>query len=101
MIYKDKIASSKECYDAICGLKADEMIKVQYGTGYKGKPNYYHIKAYWSKYSKEMTYSIWTGHAGMNIDKLSKTTAYAYSYDMMSQKTTWKFKLNEMKIVSE
>jgi hypothetical protein len=37
----------------------------------------------------------------MNIDSLGPTTAKAYSYDMMSQRTNYVFPLYEMTIVDE
>jgi len=99
MTYSEKKKASKSLLEAIYGLKGNEEIKVQYGTGYKGKPNYYHIKAYDSH--GDMSYSIWTGFAGMNIDSLGPTTAKAYTYDMMSQRTNYTFPLYEMTIVDE
>jgi len=45
-----------------------------------------------------MSYSIWSTFSGMNIDSLGPTTAKAYTFDMMSQKTTYTFPLYEMKI---
>ena len=36
----------------------------------------------------EMSYSIWSTFSGMNISSLGPTTAKAYTFDMMSQKTT-------------
>ena len=35
----------------------------------------------------------------MNIEKVGKTTMKGYTYDMMSQKTTFTFPLYEMSIV--
>lgn len=99
MTYSEKKKASKKVLEAIYGLKGNEMIKVQYGTGYKGKPNYYWIKAYDSH--GDMSYSIWTGFAGMNIDTLTNTQAKAYTYDMMSQRTTYNFPLYKMEIVEE
>ena len=100
MTYSDKKKASKIILEAMYGLKGREEIKVQYGTGYKGKPNYYWIKGYESKRG-EMSYSIWSGYTGMNIDSLGPTTAKAYSYDMMSQRTNYTFPLYEMTIVDE
>ena len=100
MTYSEKKKASKIILEAIYGLKGNESIKVQYGFGYKGKPNYYHIKAYES-HKGEMSYSVWTGFAGMNIDSLGPTTAKAYTYDMMSQRTNYVFPLYEMTIVDE
>ena len=100
MTYSEKKKASKNILEAIYGLKGREEIKVQYGTGYKGKPNYYWIKGYESKRG-EMSYSIWSGYSGMNIDSLGPTTAKAYTYDMMSQRTSYSFPLYEMSVVVE
>jgi hypothetical protein len=101
MTYSEKKQASKNVLEAIYGLKNNETIKVIYGTGYKGEPNVYYIKAYWSKYSKEFSYSIWSSFSGMNIDSLGPTMAKAYTYDMMSQRTTYNFPLYKMEIVKE
>jgi len=101
MTYSEKKQASKNILEAIYGLKNNETIKVIYGTGYKGEPNVYYIKAYWSKYSKEFSYSIWSSFSGMNIDSLGPTMAKAYTYDMMSQRTTYNFPLYKMEIVKE
>ena len=37
----------------------------------------------------------------MNIDSLGRTTFKAYTYDMMSQRTTYNFPLYEMTIVED
>ena len=100
MTYSEKKKASKVLLDAMYGLKGNDHIKVQYGTGYKGKPNYYYIKAYESS-KGDISFSIWTGYAGMNIDSLGPTTAKAYTYDMMSQRTNYVFPLYEMTIVDE
>lgn len=100
MTYSDKLKASKEVLTAIQALKDGESIKVTYGKGFKGVPNEYTISAYKS-YKDEMSYSIWKSPYGMNIDSLGRTTAKAYTYDMMSQKTTYTFPLYEMEIVKE
>ena len=48
-----------------------------------------------------MSYSIWKGYSGMNISKIGKTSLNAYSYDMMSQKTTYRFQLSKMQVYNE
>ena len=96
MTYSDKVKQSKKVLDAIKALKDNEVLEVSYGTGYKGKPNVYTIRAYSG--SNGMSYSIWSTFSGMNIDSLGPTTAKAYTFDMMSQKTTYTFPLYEMKI---
>lgn len=100
MTYSDKVKQSKKVLEAIKALKDNEVLEVSYGTGYKGKPNVYTIRAYSSTSRKggNMSYSIWSTFSGMNIDSLGPTTAKAYTFDMMSQKTTYTFPLYEMKI---
>lgn len=98
MTYSDKVKQSKNVLEAILGLKDEESIKVTYGKGFKGEPNEYSIKAY-KGYKDEMSYSIWSSFQGMNIDKLGKTTMRGYTYDMMSQRTTYVFPLYEMNII--
>ena len=46
-----------------------------------------------------MSYSIWDSFRGMNIDKIGKTTMRGYTYDMMSQKTTYVFPLYDIKVI--
>jgi len=100
MTYTDKVKGSKRVLSAIQSLKNEEKLKVQYGTGYKGKPNIYTIHAY-SGSKGDMSYSIWSSFSGMNIDSLGPTMAKAYTFDMMSQKTSYNFPLYQMEIVSE
>ena len=98
MTYREKLKASKTIIKAIKALKDDESIKVLYGTGYKGMPNEYTIKAY-GKIEEDMSYAIWNNFSGMNIEKLGPTKAKAYSYDMMNQRTNYSFPLYEMTIV--
>jgi hypothetical protein len=84
--------------NAIQSLQDGESIEVSYGKNRKGEPETYSIKAYKS-YNDEMSYSIWNSFQGMNIEKIGKTTMKAYTYDMMSQKTTWTFPLYELNII--
>ena len=97
MTYQEKKQASKKVLDAILALKDEEVLEVAYGKGYKGEPNVYTIRAYSSREGK-MSYSIWSTFSGMNISSLGPTTAKAYTFDMMSQKTTYTFPLYEMEI---
>jgi hypothetical protein len=101
MTYSDKVKASKKVLDAIQALKDNEVLEVSYGIGYKGKPNVYTIRAYSSEKGtdRDMSYSIWSTFTGMNIDSMGPTTIKAYTFDMMSQKTTYMFPLYEMSIV--
>ena len=101
MKYSEKLKASKEVLTAIQALKDGESIKVRYGHDRNGiAQNIYEIKAYCGV-REEMSYSIWNAFSGMNIDSLGRTTAKAYTYDMMSQRTTYTFPLYKMSIVVE
>ena len=101
MTYSEKKQASKKVLDAIKALDNNEMLEVSYGIGYEGKPNLYTIRAYSSASRKggDMSYSIWSSFSGMNIDSLGPTTIKTYTFDMMSQKTTFTFPLYEMELV--
>ena len=98
MKYLSKVKASKKVIEAITSLPKDGELKVTYGKDRSGKPKEYKIRAY-EAYSSKMSYSIWSGIDGMNIDKIGRTTMKGYSYDMMSQKTTYTFPLYEFKII--
>jgi len=98
MTYSDKVKQSKNVLEAIKSLKDEEKLEVTYGVGFKGKPNEYTIRAYKGR-KDEMSYSIWSTFSGMNIDVLGKTTMRAYTFDMMSQKTTYTFPLYKLNII--
>jgi uncharacterized protein (DUF2249 family) len=104
MTYSEKKQASKKVLEAIKALKDGESIKVIYGTDYDGKPKQYKIKCSIYKHTGP-TYSIhkddvWSVD-GMNIESLTNTQAKAYTYDMMSQRTTYNFPLYAMEIVTE
>jgi len=98
MTYSDKVKQSKKVLNAIQSLKDGESIEVSYGTDREGKPKTYTIRAYKS-YKDEITYSIWSSYQGMNIDSIGKTTMKAYTYDMMSQRTTYVFPLYKLNVI--
>ena len=95
MTYSDKIKQSKNVLEAIHGLKDEESIEVTYG---KDTNKVYSIKAY-RGYKDEISYSIWSSFSGMNIDKVGKTTMRGYTYDMMSQRTTYTFNLYDFNLI--
>ena len=99
MTYSDKVNKSKDLREAILSLEDGDDIVVEYGKDYNDKPNTYKIKAYKSDYDNKMSYSIWDSFRGMNIGKLGKTTMRGYTYDMMSQKTTYVFPLYDIKVI--
>ena len=98
MTYSDKVKQSKNVLEAIKSLKDEGILKVTYGVGFKGKPNEYTIRAY-SGRKGAMSYSIWSSFSGMNIDTIGKTTMKAYTFDMMSQKTTYNFPIYKLNII--
>ena len=98
MTYTEKKQASKRVLDAIQALKDNEVLEVSYGIGYKGKPNEYTIHAY-SGRKGAMSYSIWSTFSGMNIETIGKTTMKAYTFDMMSQKTTYNFPIYKLNII--
>ena len=98
MTYSDKVNKSKSVLEAINSLKDEEKLKVTYGVGYKGKPNEYTIHCY-SSSKGDMSYSIWSSFSGMNIETIGKTTMKAYTFDMMSQKTTYAFPLYKLNVI--
>ena len=104
MTYSQKVKQSKKVLEAIRSLKDDQHIILSYGKNNTGEPKEYKIKAY-KDYKDRISYSIWKhdgwGMDGMNIDSLTNTQMKAYTYDMMSQRTTYNFPLYKMKIVSE
>lgn len=98
MKYSAKVKDCSAIYNAIMALKEDEVLEFTYGTTYKGEPKVYTIKAY-SGYKGEMSYAVHTDvFSGMNISKVGKTSMNAYTYDMMSQKTTYRFQFSKMTI---
>ena len=104
MTYSDKVKGSKALLEAIKALGNDEYVIVSYGTDYNGEPREYKIRCSISErfgpsYSIHKN-DVWV-IGGMNIDALTNTTAKAYTYDMMSQRTTYNFPLYMMTIVEE
>ena len=102
MKYSDKFNKSKEILDSIFSLKDQEELVVTYGKDrYNDKPREFRIKCYSNYNGNGFHYSIWErrGLGGMNIDKIGRTTMKGYTFDMMSQKTTYTFPLYKMKIV--
>jgi len=100
MKYSAKVKRCEEVYNAISSLPKDGELEVIYGTDRSGQPNVFKIRAYES-FKGEMSYSIWKGYSGMNISKIGKTSLNAYSYDMMSQRTTYRFQLSKMQVYKE
>lgn len=96
MKYSAKVKDCSKLYNAIMALQNDEVLEVTYGTTYKGEPKVYTIKCY-SDYKGEKSYAISSDvFNSMNISKVGKTSMNAYSYDMMAQKTTYRFQFSKM-----
>lgn len=104
MTYTDKVKASKGLLEAINALGNDEHIVVSYGKDYNGSPMEFKIKCSIYRDGKP-TYSIHKNDVwainGMNVSSLNKTTMDAYTFDMMSQRTTYRFPLYAMTIVEE
>lgn len=100
MTYTDKVKSSRVMKDIINDMKDEESIKFTYGKGWKGEPNVYTIKCYRDTDDDRTSYSIWTNFSGMNVDEITPTQVKCYTYDMMSQRTTYNFPLNKMIMVN-
>ena len=102
MKYSDKLYKSKEVLDSMYSLKDGEELTVTFGKDrYDNKPREFRIKCYKNFRGDDFHYAIWEtkGLGGMNIDKIGRTTMKGYTFDMMSQKTTYAFPLYKMKIV--
>ena len=102
MNYQEKVENSKKLLDQINSLKDKEAILVEFGVDrFSKKPREFRIRAYNNFRGDGVHYSIWEekGLGGMNIDKIGKTTMKGYTYDMMSQKTTYVFPLYKMNII--
>ena len=97
MDYKEQIKKSKRVLGLIKDLKDKEVLEFSYGKGWRGEPNVYTIKCYIDA-AEDVSYSVWNNFSGMNVGSLSKTRVNCYSYDMMSQRTNYSFKLWEMEV---
>ena len=106
MTYSEKVKASKVLLDAIKALKDGEHVVVTYGTDYNRQPKRFRIRCMeYKSHALPNTYSIhsddiWTIQ-GMNIDTFTKTTAKAFTFDLMGQRTTYNFPLYELVLVEE
>ena len=97
MTYSEKVKVSKKLYSNMEGMAEDDVLSIQY----KGEP--YEIYCYVYKGLKEKDWSIYKDGrywSGMNIEnrEMKPTSMMAYTYDMMSQRTTYKFKMQDIKV---
>jgi hypothetical protein len=72
-------------------LKDDESFNILY------RGAIYMVSAYVA-YNGEMSYSVWKDHRGMNVSKVGKTSLTLYTFDMMSQRTTYRMDLSKCSI---
>ena len=90
--YSDKVKKAAPIIKAIKALKKDEELNIQY------KGDLFKIRAY-SSIDNRMSYSVWNSFRGMNVSKVGSTSLSLYTYDMMSQKTTYTLSLIEAAII--
>ena len=90
--YSDKVKKAAPIINAIKALKKDEELTIQY------KGDKFKVRAYCSVDDK-MSYSVWNSFRGMNVSKVGRTSLSLYTYDMMSQKTTYTLSLIEAAII--
>ena len=97
MKYSQKVKKASTILKAINGLSDEQSISIIY------KGDTYAIKAYSSISSEgdRLSYSVWSGFRGMNVSKVGRTSLTLYTYDMMSQRTTYRLDLTQCSIVEE
>lgn len=78
---------------SIKNLKVGENIVITYND------KKYEFKAY-EGYKGEIDYSVWAvqGYGGMNVLKITSKYITLYTYDMMSQRSTYKMAVNKIKL---
>jgi len=94
--YAAKVKKCSSLVNTIKDLKEDESIDLMYGD------KKLQIRAYKNsidREDREMSYSIWSTYNGMNISKIGNTTISAYTFDMMSQKTTFTFDIEKIEVI--
>ena len=92
--YSDKVKQASAIHTAIMSLEDEGRLRFEY------KDDIYEIKAYMS-YGNKLSYSVWNSFRGMNVDKVGKTALTLYTYDMMSQRTTYRMSLLDTTILPE
>jgi len=96
MTYSDKVKKASTLLKAINGLSDGESVSIIY------KGDTYAIRAYksYSSNGDSVSYSVWDkGFRGMNVSKVGKTSLALYTYDMMSQRTTYRLDLTQCSIM--
>ena len=102
MKYSSKLKKSKVILDKLYSLKDKEEITIEFGKDrYSDEPREFKIKCYKNYRGDGFHYAIWEskGINGMNIDSIGRTTMKGYTYDMMSQRTTYSFPLYQFKLI--
>ena len=93
MKYSERVKKASTIVKAIYGLSDDQSISIVYnGETYK-------VKAY-KDYKDRISYSVWNGFNGMNVNKVGRTSLTLYSYDMMRQRTTYRLDLTKCSMES-
>ena len=92
MRYTDKVKKAASIRTAILSLGDGEALKISYA----GKE--YKVSAY-NGYKDEMSYSVWNGINGMNVSKIGRTSLSLYTFDMMSQRTTYRMNLLNIEVL--
>ena len=82
MNYSQKVKKCKPFVDMVKSLKEDQRMEFAYAG------NRFQLRAYKS-YDDNLGYSVWGKMRGMNVSKIGRTSISLYTYDMMSQKTTY------------
>jgi|TARA_R100000278_G_scaffold120006_1_gene101994 hypothetical protein len=104
MNYQDKVNQSKKLIKKIKSLEPGEEFEVTYGVDRNDIPRVFTIKAY-NGFKDEIDYTIREGRGylggSMNIEKITSTRMKGYTFDMMSNMTTYNFPLWIMKIYSK
>lgn len=101
--YVEKVKAAKKNLEVLKSMKPGDRLKVTFDSITKWnreKLQEFSISC-WSYSDEDISYSIYKGDSvteGMNFQP-SRTTLKAYTYDMMSQKTTYNFPLYQMNIV--
>lgn len=94
MSYSQKVKECKPFVDMVKGLKDNQYMEFAYSG------NRYKLRAYMG-YDGEMRYSVWQSYNGMNVNKIGNTSISLYTFDMMSQKTTYTLSLLDASILPE
>ena len=98
MTYFEKVKASKDLYKAIKAMEDDAELYILYGS------DTFRVRCYtyddvWSK-----RYTLSDNRPfgkSMNVDKLTKTTMSLYTYDLMSQPTTYRLSLYKCKLIKK